>query len=264
MARSWANENTVVSSLLNAGYYPSDPNSGKEQLQAQFVEEEVVTINGKSYTLSRISKYDVKIFGDELDGALSRMNPFIWDIFSKYAVNCLAAVRLANQEHTQGYRGANARGNELDASFMNARQFFDPDALPSRRISWVRTIAAVVPPAPSIQAFFCDSTGVAVPYTTNEEECLIFLGWYDPATSPCSDMFQISLNTDLYDWQDMDFDKVQTEQADVIYELKEPFILPPEEAGLINVGYFANGTDELRPIGLWVKEAKNMRAMATP
>ena len=257
------NERSVASVLLGAGYYPGDSQASRQDLQGQYVEEENVDIGGKSYTLSRISKYDVKLFADQLDKVCARDNPFIWDVYAKYAVHCLAAIRLTNTQSKQGFRGVSAKGNELDFSRMNARQFFDPDALPARRASWVRTIPAL--PAPPVTlAFLCDSTGAAVPVTMGEEECMIWLGWYNPATAPCSDMFQITLNTDLFDWQDMDFERVDLEGGDVIIEFKEPWILPPEEAGLINVRYFQDGTDEMRPIGLWIKEAKNMRAMATP
>lgn len=252
------NERSVASVLAAAGYYPTDTTATRQDLQGQFVEEETVDIGGKSYTLSRISKYDVKLFADQLDKVCARDNPFIWDVYAKYAVHCLAAVRLANIQSKQGFRGVSAKGNELDFSRMNARQFFDPDALPARRTTWVRVVAA------GTLAFLCDSTGAAIPLTIGEEECQIWLGWYNPATSPCSDMFQITLNTDLFDWQDMDFDRVDLEGGDVITEFKEPWILPPEEAGLINARYFVAGTDEMRPIGLWIKEAKNMRAMATP
>lgn len=253
--RTWENERTVKSVLQQAGYYQD---GSKAELQSQFIEEEDIQIGDKSYTLSRISKYDVNVFANELDGILSRMNPFIWDIFAKFSVNCLAAVRLANIQAKQGFRGASARGNELDALVFNARQFYDPDNSGTKRTSWVRTIAAT-----GTKAFFEGATtGSAL--TLSEEECLIWLGFYNPALSPCSDAFQITINTDLFDIQGLDFDQVQVDKGDPIIEFKEPWILPPEEAGEIDVYYFQTGTDDLRPIGLWIKEAKNMRALATP
>lgn len=172
--RTWENERTVKSVLQQAGYYQD---GSKSELQGQFIEEEDIQIGDKSYTLSRISKYDVNVFANELDGILSRMNPFIWDIFAKFSVNCLAAVRLANIQAKQGFRGASARGNELDALVFNARQFYDPDNSGTKRTSWVRTIAAT-----GTKAFFEGATtGSAL--TLSEEECLIWLGFYNPALS---------------------------------------------------------------------------------
>jgi len=259
MPRSWENERTVTSVLQNAGFYPTE-NKSKEQLQAEYIEERDVQIGGKSYRLDRMSKYDVKVFADELDGVLSRTNPFLWDLYAKFAQHCLTAVQLVNNEHNQGFRGAAARGNEMDVSLLNARQFSDPDSLVpgTRRTSWRRVVAAA-----GTLNFMTDTT-LAAALTLTEEECLIFLGWYNPAEEPISDMYQYTLNTDLFDWQDMDFEKVHLDKGEVLIESKEPWILPPEESGLIQTRYIRIGTDELRPIGLWVKEARNMRAMATP
>lgn len=116
--------------------YPTDATQTKEQLQSQFVEEEDVMIGDKTYTLSRVSKYDIKLFADQLDKTIQRDNPFIWDIYSKYAVQALASLRLANVDHKQGFRGANAKGNELDFTRLIAREFYDPDNSTFARVSW--------------------------------------------------------------------------------------------------------------------------------
>ena len=246
------NERTVRSVLSDAGYYPSAGGS-KEELQSQFVEEEVVDIGGKQYTLSRISKYDVKLFADQLDGVLERLNPFIWDIYAKRATNCLAAVRMANVNSKQGFRGAAAKGNELDFTLMGAREFYDPDNSGNTRTSWVRTIGVVG------QKNIIEGTTTGAALTLAEETCDIYLAWYNPAVSPCLDSFQIVLNTDVFDIETLDFEKLQADLGDPIIELKNPFIIPPEEAYEILGYYFRTGTDEARPIGLRIKEAKNLR-----
>lgn len=252
MPRTWVNERTVRSVLLDAGYYPSAPGS-KEELQGQFVEEEVVDIGGKQYTLSRISKYDVKLFADQLDGALERMNPYIWDIFAKRAVNCLAAVRLANINSKQGFRGAAAKGNELDFTLMGAREFYNPDSSGSTRTSWVRTISSTG------QKNIIEGATSGAALSLAEETCDIYLAWYNPSVSPCLDSFQVVLNTDVFDIQTLDFEMVQAELGDPIIEFKNPFIIPPEEAYEILGYYYRTGTDEARPIGLRIKQAKDLR-----
>ncbi len=254
MTRSWANERTVASVLTAKGYYPSEGGS-KQDLQGQFVEEEVVDIGGKQYSISRISKYDVKLFADQLDLVISRMNPFIADIYAKYAEHCLVAVRLANVNSKQGFRGIAAKGNELDFTLMSARQFYDPDNSGSTRTSWVRTIGSVG------QKNFIEGTTTGAALTLGEESCEIFLALYNPSVSPCIDALQNVLNTDTFDLQTLDFEQVNSENGDAIIELKEPFIVPPEEAYEILANYYRTGTDETRPIGLTIREAKNLRDM---
>ncbi len=252
MTRSWANERTVTSVLSDKGYYPSAGGS-KEELQGQFVEEEVVDIGGKQYTLSRISKYDVKIFADQLDGVLSRMNPFIADIYAKYAEHCLVAVRLANVNSKQGFRGLAAKGNELDFTLMGARQFYNPDSSTNTRTPWVRTIGSVG------SKNFIEGATASAALTLGEESCEIFLALYNPSGSPCIDALQPILNTDTFDLQTLDFEQVNAEFGESIIELKVPFIVPPEEAYEIMAYYYRTGTDETRPIGLTIREAKNLR-----
>lgn len=253
MTRSWGNERTVASVLAQAGYYPTDASLTKQDLQAQMVEEEQVTIGDKSYTLSRISKYDVKLFADQLDRKCSRMNPFIWDIYAEFAIQCLAAVRLANVNSKQGFRGVAASGNELDFTTMIAREFYDPDTSGSTRTTWVRTISAVG----SKNIIEGTTTGAAL--TLGEETCDIYLAWYNPALDPCLDSIQVILNTDNKNVDTLDFNKANTQQSDPIVVMKEALIVPPEEAYEILGYYFQTGTDESRPIGLRIKEAKNLR-----
>lgn len=253
MPRSWQNEKTVASVLSDAGFYPSDSQATRQELQAQVVEEEQIDINGKSYTLSRISKYDVKLFADQLDKVASRMNPFIWDIYAKYAVWCLTAVRMANVNSKQGFRGASASGNELDFTTMIAREFYDPDSSGNTRTKWDRSITSVG----SKNLIEGTSSGAAL--TLGEETCDLYLALYNPAVTPCIDSIQLILNTDSFDVQTLDFEGVNTEQSDPIIEFRNPVIIPPEEAYEILAYYYRTGTDQTRPIGLRVKEAKNLR-----
>jgi hypothetical protein len=253
MVRSWGNERTVASVLADKNYYPTDPNASDEQLQAQMIEEEQVTIGGKSYTLSRLSMYDAKLFADQLDNIASRLNPFIWDIYAKYAVQCLAALRLANVNSKQGFRGIKASGNELDFTTMIAREFYDPDNSTNSRTTWVRAIGSTG------QKNIIEGTASGAALTLGEEECDIYLAWYNPAQTPCIDATQVILNTNAMNVHTMDFDQVNTEFADPIIEFKAPLIVPPEEAYEILAYYFQTGTDETRPIGLRFREAKYLR-----
>lgn len=251
MTRSWDNERTVKSVLLDAGYYPRD-----EGEEAQYVEEEDIKLGTKPYTLSRIAKGDIKKFADQLDRIIQRLNPFIYDIYAKNAVECLAAVRLANINAKQGFQGAAGGGNQLDFTLMGAREFYDPDNSGNTRTKWERTIGTVG----SKNIVEGATTGLAL--TLGEETCDIYLAWYNPAVSPCLDAFQLILNTDVKNIQGLDFEQVQAEQGDAIIEFRAPFIIPPEEAYEILGYYYRTGTDDTRPIGLRIKQSKDLRDLA--
>jgi len=248
--------------MMDAGLYKEGT---KEQLRTDFIAEEEITIAGKSYTLSKIAYLDAKIFTDELDTILVQQNPLIHGIYAKNAVSLFDTIRMVNVNSKQGFKGALSSGNELDFTLMMARQFQDPDiALAGRRASWVRPIAAGMV---GVQQFFESLAAPTTPPTETimgEEEGMIWLAFYNPAQTPCVDAFQITMNTEPFDIQSLDFDQVHIQTGDVIIELKEPWTLPPEQSGLINVHYFQAGTDEMRPLGIWVKMAKNLRNLLLP
>jgi hypothetical protein len=244
------NSPTVFSTLKAKGYCDENADT------SQYIEEQQVVINGTNYTLSRLAKVDANTFAFELDSVLSRQNPFIWDLYAKYAENCLAAVRLANKEDQQGFKGAAAKGNELDFALFNARMFYDPDNSTHPRTKWERTISAA-----GSKWFFEGATTTSA-LTLSIYESMIWLGFYNPLPDSCADAFQITLNTELFDLQDLDFEKLNSDNGEPIIEFKEPFIVPPNEAAKIQAYYYRTGTDGMRPLGLWVKEAKNLRDLA--
>jgi len=250
-----AQERKVRQVMMDAGLYKEGT---KEQLRSDFIAEEDITIAGKSYTLSKISFLDSKIFTDELDTILVQQNPLIHEIYAKNAVTLFDAVRMANVNTKQGFKGALASGNELDFTLMMARQFYDPDNSTNKRTTWVRTIAATG----SKQYFEGATSGVEL--TMGEEEAMVWLAFYNPAQQPCVDAFQITMNTEPFDLQSLDFEQVHIEQGDVIIEMKEPWTLPPEQSGEISAYYFRTGTDEMRPLGIWIKMAKILRTLTTP
>ena len=258
-----AQERKVRQVMVDAGLYKEGT---KEQLRGDFIAEEDVTIAGKNYTLSKISFLDAKIFTDELDTILIQQNPLIHDIYAKNAVTLFDAVRMVNVQSKQGFKGALASGNELDFTLMMARQFYDPETVAAgqRRVSWVR----IVTPAQIVAAAalsYIEGVGAhGDELLMGEEEAMVWLAFYNPATVPCIDAFQISMNTEPFDIQSLDFEQVGEHEGDVIVELKEPWTLPPEQSGEIMAYYFRAGTDEMRPLGIFIKEARNLRGLTTP
>ncbi|MBA7709552.1 hypothetical protein ES703_118473 [subsurface metagenome] len=154
-----------------------------------------------------------------------------------------------------------------------ARQLKDPDVLATlattgRRSTWVRTINPAAAAAPNVGIEYFYEDGLAAAHgneqVMTEEEGMVWLAFYNPAMTPCVDAFQITMNTEPFDIQSLDFEQVHLQTGDVIIEMKEPWTLPPEQSGLIEVHYFQAGTDEMRPLGIYVKQARNLRALLTP
>ncbi len=255
-----AQERKVRQVMSDAGLYKE---GSKETLRSDFIAEEDVNIAGKSYTLSKISYLDAKIFTDELDTILVQQNPLIHEIYAKNAVTLFDAVRMANVNTKQGFKGALASGNELDFTLMMARQFYDPENSANKRVSWVRTVTPAQIAALAALDFF-EGTNTGLELTMGEEEAMVWLAFYNPAQTPCIDAFQITMNTEPFDVQSLDFEQVGEHEGDVIVELKEPWTLPPEQSGRIEAYYFRAGTDETRPLGIWIKMAKNLRGLTTP
>jgi len=263
-----AQDRKVRQVMMDAGLYKEGT---KEQLRTDYIAEEEVSIAGKSYTLSKIAYLDAKIFTDEMDTILVQQNPLIHEIFAKNAVSMFDCVRMVNVNSKQGFKGALASGNELDFTLFMARQFRDPDnaAALARRLSWIRTINAIGGAAPAAgvaQNFFEDILAAphGVELVMTEEEGMVWLALYNPAMVSCIDALQIQMNTEPFDIQSLDFDQVHIQTGDVIIELKEPWTLPPEQSGRVQVYYFQAGTDETRPLGIWVKMARNLRTLGAP
>jgi len=254
-------ERKVRQVMMDAGLYKEGT---REALRSDFIAEEEVTVAGKSYTLSKIAYLDAKIFTDELDTILIQQNPLIHDIFAKNAVTLFDAIRMANVNSKQGFKGALASGNELDFTLLMARQFYDPEAPTVKRTSWVRTVTAAQIAAAVALDFLEEATGVAgAELLMGEEEAMVWLALYNPAQTPCIDAIQLQMNTEPFDLQSLDFEQVGAQEGDVIIELKEPWTVPPEQSGRAQAYYFRAGTDETRPLGIWIKMARNMRTLAT-
>ena len=106
-----------------------------------------------------------------------------------------------------------------------------------------------------------ESQAGAAEITMAEEEAVCFLGFYNPAATPCIDAVKITMNTEARNLQPLNFDEVDLEDGDPIIELRQPWILPPEQSGKIEAYYYQLGTDETRPLGIWVKQSRELRSL---
>jgi hypothetical protein len=162
-------------------------------------------------------------------------------------------VRMVNHHTRQGFKGGRASGNQLNHILFNARQFFDPANVGVARASWNRTVAAIG------QASFFEGATANSEYTTTENDGLIYLAWYNPALTPLADAYQVRMNTEDFDVAPLDFELFDDEGGDKVIEFRQPWLLPPEQSGRIQVHYYRTGDDEMRPIGLWVKRSRDLR-----
>jgi len=247
-------QTSVVETLKAAGLY---------KVSGRIEEQMLISIlpNGerREHKMSEINYADIKIFADELEIALKIQNPLVQELFAKNAVGLANLVRVVNVETASGFKGAVGSGRQLDAIMLRAEQFQDPGAgATTPRTSWVRPIAAIA------NVVFIQSTadtGAELAMATTEG--LAILGFVNPAAALCVDAIQLSYLAQLYNIQNLDFELANPFIGDSIVELKQPFFIFPQETGLVNVRYYRAGQDELRPIGIWVKMASNLRTLAT-
>jgi len=247
-------QTSVVEALKAAGLYAETGRIEEQMLIS-------VLPNGerKEHKMAEIDYLDLKIFADELDIALKLQNPLVQCLFAKNAVGLASLVRVVNTETASGFKGAVGSGRQLDAILLRAEQFQDPGAgAATPRTSWIRNVLAIG------DVVFIQSTadtGAELPMATTEG--LAILGFANPAAALCVDALQISYLAKASNIQNLDFELANPFIGDAICELKQPLVVYPNESASITVRYYRAGTDELRPIGLWVKMAQNLRTLAS-
>ncbi|MBA7706093.1 hypothetical protein ES703_114939 [subsurface metagenome] len=153
---------------------------------------------------------------------------------------------------------------------MRAEQFQNPDVAAAitaagQRASWIRTIGAAHLTADQdfIERDWAFASAHAQDLLMADEEGIALLGFANPAAALCVDTVQIRYLAQLYNIQNLDFEMANPFIGDSIVELKQPLFIYPKESARVQVNYYRVGIDELRPIGLWVKMASNLRALLT-
>ena len=254
---------SVVESLKVAGLYKETGRIEEQMLKTILPNGEV-----REHKMAEIDYLDLKIFADELDIALQLQNPLVQGLFAKNADALVSLIRVINCESASGFKGSVGSGRQLDAILLRAEQFQNPDTAPfgvAARASWIRPIGAahVAAAAPNFieRGTGAVAHGEALPMA--DEEGIALLGFANPAAALCVDAVQITYLAQLYNIQNLDFELANPFIGDAICELKQPLFIYPKESALINVNYYRVGNDELRPIGLWVKMASNLRALLT-
>lgn len=250
---------SVVEVLKAAGLYK----------EAGRIEEQIlITIlpnnQRAEHKMAEIDYVDIKTMADELDIALSHMNPIAQSLYAKNAVAIANAVRVVNVESASGFKGAVGSGRQLDLLLLRSEQFANPDvAVNTPRTTWERGVAGAG------QMHFIELMPGAVAHgedlAMGTTECLMIFGFADPVWvgAACPDAIQLRYLAQDYNIQNCDFSLVQPFLNTPIVEIKEPFVIYPRETGRVEVYYFQAGDDWLQPVGLWIKMAQNLRALAT-
>ena len=252
---------SVVESLKAAGLYKE---TGR--IEEQILKTKLPNGTEREHKMAEIDYLDIKIFADELDIALKLQNPLVQGLFAKNAVGLASLVRVVDVETASGFKGAVGAGRQLDAVLLRAEQFQEVAGVwgVAARASWIRAIGAGDLAA---AANFIERGTGAIAHgeelPMGVDEGLALLGFANPAAAPCVDAVQIRYLSQDYNIQNLDFELTNPFIGDAICELKQPLFLCPRETARVQVNYYQVGTDELRPIGLWVKMASNMRALLT-
>ena len=257
-------QTSVVETLRAAGLYKE---SGR--IEEQMLVSILPNGERREHKMAEIDYLDLKIFADEFDVALKLQNPIVQELYAKNAVGMANLIRVVNVETASGFKGAVGSGRQLDVIMLRAEQFQNPDVaaggLAGRRASWIRNITAaiVAAAAPNFieQDWAVAGHAAELPMTTVEG--LALLGFANPAAQLCVDTVQVSYIAQAYNIQNLDFELANPFIGDSIVELKQPLFIFPQETALVNVHYYRVGSDELRPIGIWVKMSQALRLLAS-
>lgn len=260
--------NSVIETLKAAGLYRETGRMAEQTLKTILPDGQIT-----EHLMAEIDYYDLKTLADELEILIAQENPWIQALFAKNAVAIANAARVVQVESASGFKGAVGSGRQLDILRFRAEQFQDPTSFAVAptipRLTWVRNMLLVVPPAgytgelicaPAVAGDGIDNHGDLTMGTT---EAILIFGFANPAWVPCTSAIQITYLGRQYNVQNADFDLAQVWDHFPLVELKEPFILYPRETGLVEVRYYQNGADEIQPVGLWIKMSQNLRTLAT-
>jgi len=258
---------SVIDSLKGAGLYRESGRMAEQTLKTILPDGQIT-----EHIMAEIDYYDLKTLADELEILISQENPWIQALFAKNAVAIANAVRAVNVESGSGFKGAVGGGRQLDLLRFRPEQFQDPAALVAqRRLTWARAMAAVPGVGVGYTGQLICAFDVPAPLAADNHaallmgttEAMCIFGFANPSWTPCTSAIRITYIARQYNIQNAAFELCQVWDHFPLVELKEPLIVYPRETVLVEVEYYQNGTDEIQPVGLWIKMSQNLREMGT-
>lgn len=222
--------NSVIETLKAAGLYRETGRMAEQTLKTILPDGQIT-----EHLMAEIDYYDLKTLADELEILIAQENPWIQALFAKNAVAIANAVRVVQVESASGFKGAVGSGRQLDILRFRAEQFQDPAVgwvaagnAAQARLTWVRNMALVVPPAGYTGELIC-SPSVAAPASTIDNhpdltmgttEAICIFGFANPSWVPCTSAIQMTYLGRQYNVQNADFDLAQVWDHFPLIELK--------------------------------------------
>lgn len=243
-------QTSVVETIKAAGLYKDTGRIEQQMLKTLLPNGEVT-----EHKMSEMDYKDIRTLADELDIMLSLENPIIQGIFAKNAMAIVNAVRCVNVESASGFKGVVGAGRQLDLLLFRPEQFFLDTV---RRTTWQRTVALAAD-----LYFIENATSAGTAYTMLDEEAIVLLAHANYAELPCTSAIKITYVAQEYNIQNLDFGIADYQNSYPVLELKEPLTVFPKETILTQVRYYKAGTDQLQPIGVWIKMSSNLRTLTT-
>ena len=207
-----------------------------------------VLLRGANFSAKELTDEQLSLFVAELETLSMRYkNPNIASMIARGAERILDLVRMVNYRTNAGFYGARARGDKLVV-----------DAL---RLTDVSLTTWVVNRATAAAAAWIGSSTTTINMLVSSLPVIghLYLGFVDPVGFPLVDRIQLVKDGDpwvpevvQFQWRD-----TMGDNQVPMYELREPWILPPQSTYYIPLNYFSTGEDRLTPVAFVVRRARD-------
>ncbi len=207
-----------------------------------------VLLRGANFNTKELTDEQLSLLVAELETLSMRYkNPNMAAMIARGAERILDLVRMVNYRTNAGFYGARARGDQLVVDAMRISDL--------SLTTWVvnRATAAAVAWAGS------STTNISMLVSSLPVLGHVFLGFADPVGFPLVDKIQLIKDGDpwvpevvQFQWRD-----TMGDNQVPMYELREPWILPPQATYYIALNYFSTGEDRLLPIAFVVRRARD-------
>lgn len=242
-------QTSVVEVIKAAGLYKETGRIEQQMLKTILPNGEIT-----EHKMSEMDYKDIRTLADELDIMLSLENPIIQGIFARNAMAIVNAVRCVNVDSASGFKGAVGAGRQLDLLLFRPEQFYLNTAY---RTTWQRIVAAAA------DLWLIEGSTGGSDLTMGDEQAIVLLAHANFAELPCTSAIQITYVAQAYNIQNLDFGIADYQNAYPVLELKEPLTVFPKETIKTQVRYYKAGTDELQPIGVYIKMSSNLRILSS-
>lgn len=195
-----------------------------------------ITVAGVTIKADNLKDEDYNLLKKDISNyVFQEKEPTVAQLIADNIDNIAATVALVNANTSQGYKGMNAEGKQVDLQGMRAKDIIGQD-------SWTSSVTA------GSATTWIDKTGAN---ELPENEAHVILGFYDPIDVPKIDAVKIKKGTETYPSQTLPLNVRKTfgTETSPVIRLKNVLVVPPK--GTYSIDYYPNitGNDKLQPIG---------------